>query len=81
VASRLKDHPENSDEGQQAKADAVAADSATADEVQQRVDVETEQGFRGVEVDQTPNEAYTASGRDVGSGDAGDRRGRGGEGA
>jgi hypothetical protein len=62
VASRLKDHPENSDEGQQAKADAVAADSATADEVRQRVDVETEQGFRGVEVDQTPNEAYTVQG-------------------
>jgi hypothetical protein len=62
VASRLKDHPENSDEGQQAKADAVAGGRGSADPVQKQVDVETEQGFRGVEVDQTPNEAYTLQG-------------------
>jgi hypothetical protein len=31
-------------------------------QVQERVDQETEQGFRGVEVDQTPNENYTVAG-------------------
>lgn len=31
-------------------------------EVQQVVDQETEQGFRGVEVDGTPNENYTVQG-------------------
>lgn len=31
-------------------------------EAQERADVETEQGFRGTEVDPTPNEAYTVSG-------------------
>jgi hypothetical protein len=33
-----------------------------ADEVQKVVDQETEQGFRGVEVDMTPNENYTVEG-------------------
>lgn len=36
-------------------------------EVQDRVDAENEQGFRGVKVDPTPNEAYTVAG--VTSGD------------
>lgn len=31
-------------------------------ELQKQFDQETEQGFRGVEVDQTPNEAYTVAG-------------------
>lgn len=31
-------------------------------EVQKRVDKETEQGFRGVEADPTPNENYTVQG-------------------
>lgn len=31
-------------------------------EVQDKVDVETEQGFRGVETDPTPNENYTVQG-------------------
>lgn len=31
-------------------------------QVQQAVDQETEQGFRGVEVDGTPNENYTVAG-------------------
>lgn len=31
-------------------------------EVQDKVDAETEPGFRGVEVDQTPNENYTVAG-------------------
>jgi hypothetical protein len=38
-----------------------ATEKAT-DEVQEAVDSETEQGFRGVEVDQTPNENYTVQG-------------------
>jgi hypothetical protein len=31
-------------------------------EVEKRVETETEQGFRGTEVDQTPNENYTVEG-------------------
>lgn len=31
-------------------------------EVQARVDKETEQGFRGIEADPTPNENYTVAG-------------------
>lgn len=38
-----------------------------AAEVQANVDVETEQGFRGVEVDPTPNEAYTLAGQNAGA--------------
>lgn len=60
--STSKDHPENSPEGQQAKSDAVKADSANADSVQEKVDKETAQGFRGVEVDSTPNENYSVAG-------------------
>jgi hypothetical protein len=36
-------------------------DEASA-EVQKQVDKENEQGFRGVEVDPTPNENYTVQG-------------------
>jgi hypothetical protein len=57
-----RDHPENGPEGQQVKAAAVKADAATAKEVQEKVDEETAQGFRGVEVDPTPNENYTIAG-------------------
>lgn len=57
-----KDHPETSDEGQAAKAEAEAAVAETTAEVQQAVDTETEQGFRGVEVDPVPNENYTVAG-------------------
>lgn len=35
---------------------------AVTEQVQEKVDVETEQGFRGVEVDPTPNEHYTVAG-------------------
>lgn len=35
---------------------------AALDRVQKQIDVETEQGFRGVEVDPTPNENYTVAG-------------------
>lgn len=58
----LKDHPETGPEGQRAKAAAEKADSANADQVQEKVDQELKQGFRGVEVDSTPNEAYTVAG-------------------
>lgn len=62
MALRTKnDHPENSDEGKRAKADAVAADDAVA-EVQSKMDEATDQGYRGVAVDPTPNEAYTLQG-------------------
>lgn len=58
----VEDHPENTAAGKQAKQDAANADSAAGDQVQAAVDAETERGFRGVEVDQTPNEAYTVAG-------------------
>lgn len=45
-----------------AKADAEKADAATAAEVQKAAAVELEQGFRGIEVDPTPNENYTLAG-------------------
>ncbi len=38
------------------------ATDAAAKQVQEAVDQETEQGFRGVEVDPTPNENYTLKG-------------------
>lgn len=38
------------------------AKTSAEDQVQAAVDAETEQGFRGVEVDQTPNHAYTMAG-------------------
>lgn len=37
-------------------------DKTGADEVQAEVDKETEQGFIGTKVDQTPDEAYTVGG-------------------
>jgi hypothetical protein len=36
-------------------------------QVQEAVDQETEQGFRGVETDSTPNEAYTVAGQTSGA--------------
>ncbi len=36
--------------------------ASTEKQVQEAVDVETEQGFRGIEVDPTPNENYTVKG-------------------
>ncbi len=39
----------------------TTSDTTTA-EVQKKVDAEQEQGFRGVEVDSTPNENYTVAG-------------------
>ena len=38
------------------------ATEASAKQVQEAVDKETEQGFSGVEVDPTPNENYTLEG-------------------
>jgi len=42
-------------------ADQPATEPGVA-EVQKRVDEELEQGFRGIEVDPTPNENYTVQG-------------------
>lgn len=44
----------------------MAEAKKTADaekQVQKAVNEETEQGFRGVETDKTPNEAYTVAGQ------------------
>lgn len=38
------------------------ADDAVREETEQVVDAEEEKGFRGVEVDPTPNENYTLAG-------------------
>lgn len=57
-----KEHPETSDEGRQAKAAAEKTDAKVTDQVQEVVDQETEQGFRGIEVDPTPNENYSVAG-------------------
>ena len=61
-SSRLKDHPENSDEGKAAKTRAERADADVAGQVADAVAEEQEQGFVGVEVDPTPNEHYTLAG-------------------
>lgn len=42
--------------------DPVAAAEAGNEQVQEAKDQEDEQGFRGTEVDPTPNEAYTLQG-------------------
>lgn len=44
-----------------AKSEEKAVESAES-EVQDAVDEETEKGYRGVEVDKTPNHAYTVEG-------------------
>lgn len=62
MAVTNRDHPETSPEGQKAKADAVNADAGVAKGPQEIMDRETRQGFRGVEVDTTPNENYTLAG-------------------
>jgi hypothetical protein len=48
-------------------AKAAKATDAAAAQVQKAVDVETEQGFRGIEVDPTPNENYTLAGQNAGA--------------
>lgn len=40
----------------------MAAKKDPTAEVDKLVNVETDQGYRGVEVDETPNENYTVSG-------------------
>ena len=42
--------------------DAKSAKDGGADQVAEKMDVETEQGFRGTKVDPTPNENYTVAG-------------------
>lgn len=44
------------------KQSAEKADEKIAGQVQEAVDKETEQGFRGVKIDPTPNENYTVAG-------------------
>lgn len=61
MASTRKEHPETSPEGQAAKAKAEA-EAPGAEEVQHAMDKATEQGFIGVETDDTPNENYTVAG-------------------
>lgn len=61
MVSTRRDHQENSDAGRKAKADAVAADTSIAD-VQAQADADIARGYRGVEVDPTPNEAYSVAG-------------------
>lgn len=56
------DHPETSPRGQQAKADAEKADAQVAAPVQEQADEDAQRGFRGTEVDPTPNENYTVAG-------------------
>lgn len=48
------------------QSDAGRATDAAAAQVQDAVDRETEQGFRGIEVDPTPNENYTLAGQNAG---------------
>ncbi|GAA2566289.1 hypothetical protein GCM10010435_44320 [Winogradskya consettensis] len=57
----VEDHPENSAQGQDVKKAAIAADTSTA-ETQHQVDDDHTRGFRGVEVDPTPNENYSVAG-------------------
>jgi hypothetical protein len=45
-----------------AEKDKAAGQDRPDAEVQKRVDEETEQGFRGIETDPTPNENYTVQG-------------------
>jgi hypothetical protein len=44
------------------KTTSKATADAASEQVQQQVQQEQEQGFRGVEIDPTPNEAYTVAG-------------------
>lgn len=62
ATARNKDHAESSDAGQKAKADAEAAAKDLTAPAEEEIGKETEQGFRGIEVDPTPNEHYTVGG-------------------
>jgi hypothetical protein len=61
VATSRKGTPESQSDSQ-AEANAAAGVEDVAAKVQENVDTETEQGFRGVEIDSTPNENYTVAG-------------------
>ncbi len=50
------------DQPVQSQRDADKSTGGAAEQVQQAVDQDTERGYRGVEVDLTPNENYTVRG-------------------
>lgn len=58
MSDKNKDAPGSGD----IKNDKVSAKSLGTDEVQHNMDVETEQGFAGTKVDQTPDENYSVAG-------------------
>lgn len=64
ATSRQKDQPEGAGKQDKASPESLPAneEGPGADQVNEVVDTETERGFRGVEVDITPNEAYTVPG-------------------
>lgn len=49
-----------------AKRQAERSDSAVSEQVADNLRQETKQGFRGMEVDPTPNENYTLAGQNAG---------------
>lgn len=53
---------ENGAEATKAPTDAKAAAETASAELQKRADEEAAQGFRGTEVDSTPNENYSVAG-------------------
>lgn len=57
----VADHPESSPAGRRGKAAAEKSDDS-GQQVQDNIKQEVQQGFRGVEVDPTPNENYTVRG-------------------
>lgn len=61
------DTSRTSETAAEAKDSAEQADSAVSEQVNEAVKVETDQGFRGVEVDPTPNENYTLAGQNAGA--------------
>lgn len=62
-----RNHRETAPEGQRDKGNAEQADAQVADQVAENLAQETEQGFRGIEVDPTPNENYTLAGQNAGA--------------
>lgn len=63
MASRIKDHPENSDEGKAAKAKAEAAVADVTAEVTDKMAAHQELGYIGDRVDPDPDDKYTIAGQ------------------